>query len=273
MDALQEQNIPSSNKTAETELESERNPEPFATQLNCFNFVGFNRKGSTMYPNIFRLLHVLPALLLAFSSYGFYNFIAANYEDVLAVADCLGPLSSNIIIFTKLTTFVVFEKKFYVLMDEIKALPGSDYLIFNRTLRVEKAATLTYLTSVCFTGFSLCVVPPLVDVASWWLHGTELRREMLYKASFPYATDVSPGYELTYLMETALTYFAIILLVILDLRPFKLSSPHVCNWLTSTISRERFFLRSPIARNRLNGQKSIVCLVGTKRSKDTAGNQ
>lgn len=184
--------------------------EPFSTQIECLKFVGFNREASKRFPKLFRLFQCLDIYFVLFAFLGECFFIAKNFDDVLASAECFGPLATMIIVLPKFLTYIIYEEKFYKLMDTIKALAVTDSKIFAKAVGFEKAVALTYLASASLTGFVLCIAPLMVELTNAWIYGSEFKREIPYKSLFPYATDVSPNYEITFLMFVGATHVTVI---------------------------------------------------------------
>lgn len=184
----------------------------FEFQLKCFLMIGFNREASIKYSKVQQKLRGTIALIICAAIIAEASFIATNLDDLLASAECFGPLSIEIITLSKLFTFIVYEQKFYQLMDQVEALANQltaeELIIIESTSKLEKRFTIVYLVSGIVTGVTLCVAPIIVSVIN-----NEPMVELPVKAVFPFNASESPAYELTFIVLSFATYASVFICV------------------------------------------------------------
>lgn len=187
--------------------------EAFSVQLKCLTFIGFNREGLRKYPNVFRFIHLVDVFLIFTALTGELGYVVTNLYDIVEIAECCGPLATEIIIFTKLLTYIFFEKKFYQLMDQIKACSDSKSEAVRRARKIEKAVSLTFLSSANLSGGSLVLAPICIDLFNFIFMGADFKRDIPYKTIYPFPTNVSPYYEAIYIVLACATFVTVFLTV------------------------------------------------------------
>lgn len=174
----------------------------------CFRMIGFNREAAIKNPAVLRLIHKLIAFVIFLVIIVEAFFIATHLDDLLASAECFGPLSIEIITLSKFVTFFIYENKFYQLMDKVGTLSNqltlNELFVIEKVSKLEKRFTLVYLVSAIVTGVTLCVAPILASVIN---HAESI--ELPVKAVFPYNTTNSPAFELTFTILSFATYVTV----------------------------------------------------------------
>lgn len=182
-----------------------QSPEQFSVQMNCFTWIGFNREGQTKYPKVFRLLHIVDTILLFNVALSEFGFMITNLDNIMEAAECYATFSVEIMVIAKFLSYIAYEQRFYGLMDKVKTnartatSPDADSLAVKRAIKFERAVTLAYLVSVIVTvGFVYS--PIVVEFVNFWFFGVAKKREMPIKVAVPFATNVSPAYEIEYFL-------------------------------------------------------------------------
>lgn len=189
----------------------------FEVQVKCFQMIGFFRQENVKHLKFIKRLPVFWFVIVLIAIYGNTNFIVQNFYDVLAAAECFGPLATELITMSKLLTFIVCKKKIFELIERLEELSNDitavDFFTLTRAQKIDQSFATVFLVSSVVTGISLLVAPIAKDFFMFFLHGIEFNRDLPMPVVFPFDMKSFPGYEGSYLLLTLATYVTILLSV------------------------------------------------------------
>ncbi|KAH8407919.1 hypothetical protein KR222_000803 [Zaprionus bogoriensis] len=162
------------------------------------------------------LRHVASLLLVISAEYPLISYVIYHRDDMELITACLSVAFTNLLTVIKISTFLVYKRSFWQLMQSFRRIFTTFNLstahpsVTNGSGYVEQAnkmaATLgrAYCFSCACTGLYFMLDPILKIIASKW-RGVPYVRDLPMPMKFPFNDVNTPGYEVGFIYTVFVT--------------------------------------------------------------------
>ncbi|XP_020814128.1 odorant receptor 82a [Drosophila serrata] len=182
----------------------------FQLQENCLRTMGHSPPNIDTNEKIsLKLNHVISLLFVISAQYPLISYIFYKRNDMEEITACLSVVFTNLLTVIKITTFLVFKKNFWKMINRFREMheesgDGNGYGYVEEANKQASVLGRAYCISCGLTGVYFMLGPIVQIVTSKW-RGTIYVRELPMPMKFPFNDVDSPGYEFGFMYTVLVT--------------------------------------------------------------------